>query len=150
MLEIAAGQLLPALVAEVSTQALRHAVGGVVASTGKCSPTARRSQAARLLRAVATATVISQMPGRVRLQVVGLRGNAVLAAALRTRLQRLPGVRSVDSSVLTGKVLVQYDASQTALSEILAATERSEPPAQRRNPSRRAAAGPPSLALVVS
>jgi len=144
VLEIAARQILPALVTEVSAQAFRQAARSATQSAARGQAPAPAAPTVGL-HPVSPATVISAMPGRVRLQVAGLRGNPGRATALRTRLLTLPGVSRVDASALTGKVLVEYDPDGTTLPRILAALESPAPGPARCRP-RRVGAGP--LALV--
>lgn len=140
VLEIAARQIIPVLVSEVSAQAFRHAARTATASAVRQpEPPAR----AGTLHALRAATVCSEMPGRVRLQIAGLRGDAAMAAALDVRLRVLPGVTRVEVSALTGKALVQYDPEQTTLPRILTAAE--PPPARSR---RRPARGAPARVAV--
>jgi hypothetical protein len=140
VLEIAARQIIPVLVTEVSTQALRHAARTAAESS------IRRLAASRpapTLQPLHTSAIISEMPGRVRLQVAGLRGNPARAAALRERLRTLAGVHQVEASALTGKALVRYDRERTTLPRILAAAETSAP--CRASRAKRCT---PALALV--
>ncbi|HEY7066720.1 MAG TPA: hypothetical protein VII06_34950 [Chloroflexota bacterium] len=133
VLEIAARQLIPVLVTEVSAQAFRHA-----ARTATEAVTRRQEAEAPppTLHTVRTATVISEMPGRVRLQISGLRGDGQRAAALQARLEKLPGVSRAEASALTGRALVQYDPARTTLPRILAAAESPAPVCARRRAPR--------------
>jgi hypothetical protein len=144
VLEIAARQLIPVLVTEVSAQAFRHAARTATASAARRAVASVPTRAGTL-HALRAATVISEMPGRVRLQIAGLRGNAALAAALDARLRAVPGVSRVEVNPLTGKALVQYDPRRTTLPRILTAAE---PPAAR--PRRRSARGGRALAAIAN
>jgi ATP-binding cassette subfamily B protein len=52
--------------------------------------------------------VASSIPGRTRLEIPWLLDNPALAAHLRARLARAPGVASVQPSPLTGRVLILH------------------------------------------
>jgi hypothetical protein len=135
VLEIAARQILPVLVSEVGTQAVRHATRRAARADTQRATAAPRLDAPPV-RMVSTVTVGSQTPGRVRLQVPGLRGQLVAAQAATARLQRLAGVSKVEANALTGNVLVQYDPAATTLARIVKAAE---PPAPRGARARRPA-----------
>ncbi len=135
VLEIAAREIIPVLVTEFSAQVFGHGARAVPGPAVKRQPPSRSLPAARP-QAVRSTTVVSEMPGRVRLQVTGLRGNPTHAAALKKRLLALPGVSQVAVSVLTGKVLVQHDPDRVALRRILATVARPAPaPARQRSQS---------------
>ena len=59
-------------------------------------------------------------PGRVRLSVEGLRRNPHRAADAEAALARIPGVRAVSASALTGNALVVYDPIAVAEDRLLA------------------------------
>jgi hypothetical protein len=119
VLEIAAREILPALVTEVSAQAIRHAARSATESAVRRQAPLQPAPAAAL-DPVHSTTIVSEMPGRVRLQMAGLRGNQAHAAALKARLLTLPGVSRVEASALTGKALVEYDPNRVSLPDILA------------------------------
>ncbi len=129
VLEVAARQIIPALVTELSAQAFRQAARSATEWADSRPPGPLPTTA---LHAGGSTTVVSEMPGRVRLRVEGLRGNSALAAGLRERLLRLPGVRGVDASAVTGTALVQYDLGRTDLPRILATAESPAPGAACR------------------
>lgn len=60
-------------------------------------------------------------PGRLRVEVPGLRGRAVTAAALADRLKELPGVFSVEASAATGRALVTFNTDQVDAETVLGA-----------------------------
>lgn len=62
----------------------------------------------------------SQLPGRVRLAVPGLRDSPTIIPPLVAHLQSLPGIRSATASALTGNALVVYDPRHISLAAILA------------------------------
>jgi hypothetical protein len=63
-----------------------------------------------------------QIPGRLRVTVANLQGDAERASALESDLLAHPGIRSSRANALTGNVLISYDpavASPAALLDIL-------------------------------
>ncbi len=65
--------------------------------------------------------VLHRISGRVRFEVVGLRGSNPFAAYLEYRLSAQPGIRSASASATTGNVLVLFAATHTveALAELI-------------------------------
>ena len=151
LLELAAEHILPVLVAEVGNYALRQVTGGVAPPACRC-PTQRPPKAAnvasRAVHMVPVATVVSQVPGRVRLQVAGLRSDAQRAARVEESLRRLAGVSSASVNALTGTVLVQYDPRRVAVSEIQARLDPRRRAPRRRPTTRRPSSIARQLALV--
>lgn len=152
LLEIAAEHLVPMLVTEVGGLALRHAARQVARSASS-APGRTRAQPeptrSAPLRLPPRTTVLSQVPGRIRLQVSGLRGDASRAAGAAARLRALPGVRCASISPLTGSALVEYDPSSNALGRIRAALE-SDAPAGRRGRTRGSLVGVRRLAATAA
>ena len=167
-LEIVAGllgsQLVRAVASEVATtlacQAIQHAVGtmarpsatnrtdsdadsgAVLASTPPV--TDLRESAVPELRALPNVELLSAIPGRARLRVRGLRDDAARAAEVVATVRALDGVTAAEANPLTGALLVRFDASQTDVTEIVAALE---PPLPTR--PLRASERAPYLRLVV-
>jgi Ca2+-transporting ATPase len=83
------------------------------------------------------------VPGRLRLRLRHLRGDAAAAQALAQRLAALPGVRAAQASAVTGSVLLHHDPGldPTALARLAAA------PGAETALAPRATAGPPWHAL---
>ncbi len=132
VLEVVAQELLPTLAAEVGTRLLRQAAEGVARSTADRAVAERACDGARtkglaLVEGAGATAVLSHMPGRVRLQVGGLRGNTTRAQQVETALQALDGVQRVEASVVTGNVLVQFEPQATNLACIRGALEPARP-----------------------
>ena len=68
-------------------------------------------------------TLVSLMPGRVRLRMRGLQGDEERAKEVLTKLHDLPGVSEATASVITGNVLVSYTLDRTSLAHIRATVE---------------------------
>src|SRR5579862_9949880 len=84
------------------------------------------------------------IPGRVRLQIAGLRGNYTLKERIE-RIGSANGIRDVSASAITGNVLVFYDPAKQ-LPEIVGYLEivlrRPTPSAaKQRQPEKSAPAG---------
>lgn len=87
------------------------------------------SSVAGLLAGLATAEVVSQAPGRVRLRLHQLQGHPQLVEPLAEALVRVDGIGRVQVNPTTGSVLVLYDTGRYAsLDTLLAAVVRSEGP----------------------
>ncbi len=100
--------------------------------------------------------VHQRVPGRLRLEIEGLKGDRARAARLEDELPDLAGLHSVSASPTTGRVLVRFDPQQdsrAALSRVgeavmaLAAApqelSRPKPPAARLPVRRRRGTRPP-------
>ena len=82
---------------------------------------------------------VRDLPGRLRAEVRGLRGNPRLARRAERDLKAVPGVTHVEANPVTGRVLILYEAGQTGPPALLAevaklesarvAKERAAPPA---------------------
>jgi hypothetical protein len=59
-------------------------------------------------------SVVHAVPGRVRLKVTEVKNNLALAQAVRERLSALPGIRGVETNIVTGSVLVLYEMAPFA------------------------------------
>jgi len=81
------------------------------------------SRAPRRLRPVPNAYVVSATPGRIRLKVVGMRGNSAAAERITDSIRCLPGVAFVSASSVTGNVLVAHDPAAIDAQQIWQALE---------------------------
>ena len=146
VLEFVAECVLPTLVNEVSTstvhEAARQVARGVHERNGAASAASRAA-----LHAMTASAVLSQMPGRARLKVLGLQGNYPRARLLARRLEQLPGVRAVSVSALTGNALVEYDPARIHLAQIRTVLEP-RPARSRRRADRSAVSNVRQLTLV--
>jgi len=61
----------------------------------------------------ASVNVMHAVPGRIRLQVGRLKGNADYAARIRQALPDVPGVESVEINQDTGNVVIAFDEDQS-------------------------------------
>jgi hypothetical protein len=118
MLEIAAEHLLPAMLSELSEYAVRKASRAALqAHAGRRQRSATRGEA---LAVVEGATVLSSVPGRLRLRLSWLRGDAHRARDIELRLAGFAGVHRTHANTLTGSFLVEYDPAIARLDRICA------------------------------
>jgi len=61
--------------------------------------------------------VAHAIPGRIRLKIDRLKGDATLAQTMRERVRSLPGVQHVETNATTGSLLVLYDEGVAGWSE---------------------------------
>ena len=118
LIELAAGQLVEKLVVEAANRAVRHALGPPGSAPRPPSGPHVDGIVPLAVATGWTSTVRSHTPGRVRLHVPRIQGDAGRAAAVAARLRRVPGVRSASAQALTGTALVEYDPAATSLVRI--------------------------------
>jgi hypothetical protein len=123
LVEWAAAELLSIVVAKFAWRAIGRATkrGNVPHS----SRAATRGEPIARLQRVSNTTVLSATPGRLRVAVRGLRGEADVGLALEECLVRLQGVRSAIASPRSGNVLVEFDPTVVTDTRIRAAIESS-------------------------
>jgi len=118
LLEYLVPHLAEAVVVTVGRHALRQATRHVACGLARAVPRAPHSP--RELRQPMVPGACSQLPGRVRLAVPGLRDSPTIIPPLLAHLQSLPGIRSATASALTGNALIVYDPQHVSLAAILA------------------------------
>jgi hypothetical protein len=59
---------------------------------------------------IADIKIVHMMPGRVRVKIARLKGNPILAHEIQDRLSAVQEIRRVEVNLITGSVLVVYDA----------------------------------------
>jgi hypothetical protein len=62
---------------------------------------------------------IHALDGRLRIELVGVKGSPTRALEIESRLQRYPGIYHVSANPVTGNVLILYDPIQLARHEVL-------------------------------
>ena len=65
--------------------------------------------AADVLAGLGAAKIVSDLPGRVRVRMKELRWQDHLLGGITTALGSLPGIQQVDTSTVTGSILIHYD-----------------------------------------
>lgn len=120
-----ASEVLTNLACQVLQQAITAAVTTPCESAPRepALPTIVVVEDAPRLRVLPTVEIVSATPGRVRLRVRGLRGDAQRADELSARLRALDGVTAAEAKALTGTLLVRFDVQRVTLAEIQAALE---------------------------
>ncbi len=108
-------------------QAVQHAVRAVAGGDSDRPPPASVRPEQRRLRVLTSIQVRSSLPGRARLEVQGLKGNALRATELVGRVGALDGVTVAEPSTVTGTLLVRFDPRRVALPTIMAAVEPARP-----------------------
>ena len=118
LMELVASHLVPALLSEATSLAVRYA--------SRSADERPHPRHGRVLSLVPSTAVLSATPGRLRLRVEGLRGNGGRAVQLEHGLRLLPGIHRVTASSVTGTVLVHYDPARTSVARIRAVLEPRE------------------------
>ncbi len=68
--------------------------------------------------------IVHAIPGRVRLKVAALKATPSLGTIIQTRLRAVPGIQVVETTPLTGSVLVLFDSETlTAPASLLTLSE---------------------------
>lgn len=124
VLKLVADLVLPYVVHEASNYASRAAIRRTIPPTPvRLVPAVRRCSDGQIPSATEV-TVLSAMPGRIRLHVTGVRGNPTRADALSTTLFSLPGVESANANPLTGNILICYNPRNVHQTHVLAAVQQ--------------------------
>jgi hypothetical protein len=92
--------------------------GGLVAEARASVTRQPEVTAVDVCSGLATAQIVSDLPGRVRLRVPHLRGCSGLAKEVEVHLSRQPGVQRVTASAATGSVLIYYNQREFGLDRI--------------------------------
>ena len=58
-------------------------------------------------------------PGRIRIQVDGLKGDAQLSEAIHSFIKKIQGIKQITASTITGSVLICYEKSDPHVLEYL-------------------------------
>lgn len=64
------------------------------------------------------------LPGRVRLKVAALKGDAALAGRLAEAFGTVPGVNAIECNTVTGSALIRYDPRRIVEADAAAALAR--------------------------
>jgi len=117
LLEYLVAHLAEAVVVTVGRHALRQTTRHAACGLARAVPRAPHSP--HELRQPMVPGACSQLPGRVRLAVPGLRDSPTIPPLL-AHVRSLPGIRSATASALTGNALIVYDPRHISLTAILA------------------------------
>jgi Ca2+-transporting ATPase len=86
---------------------------------------------------------LRRLPGRIRAEVTGLRGNPLFAARIERAFAAQPGVERAEANPATGRVLVLYDGGVISERTVLALVWELESLQRRRTRRRRPGFGAP-------
>ena len=125
LLDFAAGQVVQFMVRELSVRAIRSPAPSVLRP--RVTPGRPRLRVLAPPDSFTRTKVVSETPGRVRLEILDLRGNPARVVAIEETLVNHWGVRDARANALTGRVLVEFDPARISLDEIRAALEPAEP-----------------------
>jgi hypothetical protein len=92
---------------------------------------------------------IHHLPGRLRVRVASIKGNAQRASTLGYLLTEIEGVRSVAANPLTGSVLVYYDPATLSVGTLMAQIPASEKHPRCSTPIRKHAVESKSLSRAL-
>jgi hypothetical protein len=127
VLELGIRDLLPVLMQEVGSQALRHAArnlaerpdrGARQRFDGVPAGLADGPEARTPPSSEERTRIISHVPGRVRIQILGPRRRLHRPGDLTQALRACPGVQSVSVNPLISTALVLYDPATNPLARI--------------------------------
>jgi len=127
VIQLVAPMLLELAFREVAVPAAKKLVRqGVAPQTIETETAAERDSTALvpMLSPVLAAQVVSAIPGRMRVDVAGLSGQADLAQKLNAEIGALAGVTQAAASARTGRMLVTYDAQLQTAEALIAAIDR--------------------------
>ncbi len=119
--------LLELAVKEVAVPAAKRIVSGVASDDRSNAPrqnVAPHPADVPLLSPVRSVQVVSETPGRIRVEVVGLQNRPELVAGLTVEIGDLLGVRKVEASARTGRLLVCFDPALQTAASLVAEVDR--------------------------
>jgi hypothetical protein len=94
-------------------------VGGARAEQSAATESASQADVAGILESLPKAKIISAAPGRVRVRVKQLKANDEVAYQTVETLARLPGIRRIELSQVTGSLLILYNPGKYASPDAL-------------------------------
>ncbi|AJY77929.1 HAD family hydrolase [Paenibacillus beijingensis] len=78
------------------------------------------------------------LPGRIRIEISGLKGNPNTARMVRDRLSSVAGIRRIVPCSVTGRVLIEYDESTVEIQAIIHTIQKVERFVQEGDPDSQA------------
>lgn len=123
LFEFASAEFIPTLIAHILVEAgiARFRLAARSNHESKAPRSVPQPRAVVAPPETKVVMVLSDLPGRVRLRVAGMRDDPTKAGVVLNALNALPGVRAVDVNPLTGSALLRYDPARLTLPEIQAA-----------------------------
>jgi hypothetical protein len=132
--ELASELFFPVVAQELTALALRYVVGQAFQPGTPSVDGGRAPYAQPKLGTVLTTDVVSDIPGRARLRVTGLRGDRIRAAEVADGLRALDGVVTAEANSVTGTILVHYDPDRVSLFQIRSNISALHLPTSRKRP----------------
>lgn len=126
LLQTLAPMVLEYVIRDVAAPAAKRMVRGTPTDTSGQAGTATlafQPTAARF-SAVRAVHVVSETPGRLRVEVSGLKGRADLAGKLADDMTAIRGVARVEASMQTGRVLVHFDPAMLTVAALVTTIDR--------------------------
>jgi len=126
LLQTVGPMLLELVIREVAVPAAKRMTRPSVGVAAEQAPTALPfgDLTTPRLAAVSAVQVVSEIPGRVRVEVAGLRGQHELARKVSDDITALAGVLRTEASAQTGRLLVHFDPTQQSVLTLVAAIDR--------------------------
>jgi len=126
VLQVVGPMLLELVIREVAVPAAKRLVKSGVSDASEQAPAAllAHDTAAPRLQSISAVQVVSEVPGRVRYDVAGLRGQADLARKLSGEVMALDGVSRIEANEQTGRLLVHFDPTLQTTAGLAATIDR--------------------------
>jgi hypothetical protein len=150
LVEWVAAEIIPALIIDVTSRSIQRLAENSRPVFRPGHDFGDGSVAETRLRLVTATRVLSAVGGRVRLEVIGLKGDARRAAGIETTLATIAGVERVVASATTGNVLIEFDPTVTTIDAIRASIDPQLAATPKRDTPRRRVVNPMQLALGLS
>ena len=146
VLQVVGPMLLEMAVREVAVPAVRRLVrsgeADVPVADVAAAPTA--DPMTPRIQALSAVQIVSEVPGRMRVEVLGLRGQVELARQIEDAVAALDGVTQAEANAQTGRLLALFDPTQQSAAALVAVIDRA-----RSAHLQQSAARPRHLAAVV-
>ena len=124
MIQLVGPMLLELAIREVAVPAAKKLVRQDADRETVAAESATRADLTPMLSPIRAVRVVSAIPGRVRVEVAGLNGQAELAQKLNEEIAALAGVTQAAASARTGRMLVTFDASIQTAEGLIATIDR--------------------------
>ncbi|HTN70980.1 MAG TPA: cation transporter [Methylomirabilota bacterium] len=62
---------------------------------------------------------VHNIPGRLRIKSAVIKKNPAEAAKIKSQLSSIPGVQNLDVNLVTGSILIRYDAQKISSDQLL-------------------------------
>ena len=146
VLQFVGPMLLEMAVREVAVPAVKRLVrsGEAEATAADVAAIQPTDSMTPRFQALSAVQIVSEVPGRLRVEVMGLRGQAALARQIEHAVAALDGVTQAEANAQTGRLLALFDPTQQSAAALVAVIDRA-----RSAHLQQSAARPRHLAAVV-